>query len=62
VNILAPQALGASHRLEEFDCGKPALTQWLLHHASEAQRSGSGRTFSDCDQVCVRAINPAQSN
>ncbi len=26
VNILAPQALGESHRPEEFDCGKPALT------------------------------------
>ena len=45
MNILAPQALGASHRLEEFDCGKPALTQWLLQHARQAQGSGSARTF-----------------
>jgi len=53
VNILAPQALGASHRLEEFDCGKPTLTQWLLHHARQAQGSDSARTFvaRDKDRV-----------
>ena len=50
MNISAPQALGASHRLEEFDCGKPALTQWLLHHARQAQGSGSARTFLACDK------------
>ena len=45
----APQALDASHRLETFDCGKPALTDWLLHHALQAQGSGSARTFVACD-------------
>lgn len=50
MSILIPQALGGSHRLEEFDCGKPALTQWLLHHARQAQGSGSARTFVTCDQ------------
>ena len=45
-----PQALGLSHRLDEFDCGKPALTQWLLHHARQAQASGSARTFVVCEQ------------
>ena len=62
MNILVPQALKATQRLEKLGCGKPASTRWLLHHASEAQDSGSGRTLSDCDQVCVRAINSAQSN
>jgi hypothetical protein len=28
-SLSAPQPLDASHRLEEFDCGKPALTDWL---------------------------------
>ena len=45
-----PQALGLSHRLDEFDCGKPALTEWLLHHARQAQGSGSARTFVVCEQ------------
>lgn len=46
----APAALDASHRLEGFDCGKPALTDWLLRHARQAQGSGSARTFVTCDQ------------
>jgi hypothetical protein len=49
MNILVHQALEATQRFEKLGCGKPASTQWLLHHASEAQGSGSGRTFSDCD-------------
>ena len=50
MNLVAPQPLGTSHRLEEFDCGKPALTDWLLHHARQAQGSGSARTFVTCNQ------------
>jgi GNAT superfamily N-acetyltransferase len=49
----APQALDASHRLETFDCGKPALTDWLLQHALQAQGSGSARTFVACDPTRV---------
>ena len=49
MSLSAPQPLDASHRLEEFDCGKPALTDWLLRHARQAQGSGSARTFVMCD-------------
>ena len=49
MSLSAPQPLGARHRLEEFDCGKPALTEWLLRHARQAQGSGSARTFVVCD-------------
>lgn len=49
MSLSAPQPLDASHRLEEFDCGKPALTEWLLRHARQAQGSGSARTFVSCD-------------
>ncbi len=49
----APQSLNAHHRLEEFDCGKPALTDWLLRHARQAQGSGSARTFVACDKERV---------
>ena len=41
----APEPLGAQHRLEGFDCGKPALNDWLQRYALQAQRSGSARTF-----------------
>jgi len=40
-----PQALGANHVLEDFDCGKPGLNDWLLRHARQAQASGSAKTF-----------------
>jgi GNAT superfamily N-acetyltransferase len=50
ISFSLPQALGLSHRLDEFDCGKPALTAWLLHHARQAQASGSARTFVVCEQ------------
>jgi hypothetical protein len=43
MSFSASQALGLSHRLDEFDCGKPALTEWLLHHTRKAQ--GSSRHF-----------------
>jgi len=49
----APQPLDASHRLDGFDCGKPALTDWLLRHARQAQGSGSARTFVVCDEERV---------
>lgn len=45
----APAPLGAQHRLEGFDCGKPALNDWLLRHARQAQGSGSAKTFVVAD-------------
>lgn len=49
MNLSAPQPLDAHHRVEEFDCGKLGLTDWLLRHARQAQGSGSARTFVVCD-------------
>ena len=49
MNLSAPQPLDANHQLEEFDCGKPALTDWLPRHAHQAQGSGAARTFVVCD-------------
>lgn len=45
MTIRGPEPLGAQHRLEDFDCGKPALNDWLVRHARQAQGSGSARTF-----------------
>lgn len=49
MSLAAPQPLGANHVLDAFDCGKPALTDWLQRHARQAQGSGSARTFVTCD-------------
>lgn len=45
MSLSGPEPLGPQHRLEAFDCGKPALNDWLLRHARQAQGSGSARTF-----------------
>lgn len=49
----APQPLVAGHRLEGFDCGKPALNDWLVRHARQSQASGSAKTYVvvDADRV-----------
>lgn len=51
--LSAPQALDTSHQLEAFDCGKPALNDWLVRHARQAQASGSAKTYvvSDAGRV-----------
>ena len=41
----APQALDANQALDGFDCGKPALNDWLIRHARQAQASGSAKTY-----------------
>lgn len=49
MTLCAPEPLTAQHRLEGFDCGKPALNDWLLRHARQAQGSGSAKTFVVAD-------------
>ena len=48
-----PQALELRHRRDLFDCGKPALNDWLMRHALQAQASGSARTYviADVDRI-----------
>ncbi|MCK6434520.1 MAG: GNAT family N-acetyltransferase [Burkholderiaceae bacterium] len=45
MTLRAPEPLAAQHLLEGFDCGKPALNDWLLRHARQAHGSGSAKTF-----------------
>jgi GNAT superfamily N-acetyltransferase len=45
LSLTGPEPLGPQHSLEGFDCGKPALNDWLLRHARQAQASGSAKTF-----------------
>ena len=53
MSLSAPQLLNSSHLISHFDCGKPALNEWLVRHAGQAQSSGSARTFvvSDSDEI-----------
>lgn len=53
MNLRKPEPLTAQHRLESFDCGKPALNDWLLRHARQAQSSGSAKTFVVADEEHV---------
>jgi len=49
VILRRPESLSAQHRLEEFDCGKPALNDWLTRQARQAQGSGPAKTFAAAD-------------
>ena len=53
MSLRGPDSLETRHRLESFDCGRPALNEWLLRHARQAQGSGSAKTFvvADDDRV-----------
>ena len=45
MTLSAPAPLEPSHSLSDFDCGKPALNDWLVRHSRQAQGSGSAKTF-----------------
>lgn len=49
LNLAAPAPLAAHHLLDDFDCGKATLDDWLIRHALQAQASGSARTFVVAD-------------
>jgi GNAT superfamily N-acetyltransferase len=45
LNLSAPQPLAAVHVLGDFECGEPALDEWLKRRALNNQQSGASRTF-----------------
>jgi predicted N-acetyltransferase YhbS len=53
MSLSGPEALNKGHLLESFDCGKPAMNDWPVRHALQAQTAGSARTFvvTDDDRV-----------
>lgn len=40
-----PEAIGARHQVADFDCGTPALNDFLVRHALTNHQSGSAKTF-----------------
>jgi len=49
--LSAPRPLAADDLVDEFDCGKPSLNDWLARHARQAQASGSARAFAIADDA-----------
>ena len=40
-----PEPIGAHHQVVAFDCGAPALNEFLIRHALSNHQSGSAKTF-----------------
>ncbi len=47
-DLSVPTPLLATHVTDEFDCGKPALNDWLIKRALKNENSGASRTFVVC--------------
>jgi hypothetical protein len=45
VAYVGPELLAGDHLLDGFDCGEPALDQWLIRYARKNQTSGRCRTW-----------------
>jgi GNAT superfamily N-acetyltransferase len=43
-----PERLSPAHDLSGFDCGEPALDDWLRRRAGQNQASGASRTYLVC--------------
>jgi GNAT superfamily N-acetyltransferase len=53
MSLSSPELLGADHKIDGFDCGRPSLNEWLLRYARQAQSSGSAKTFVVVDDDAV---------
>jgi len=43
--LSAPEKLNLSHDLSQFQCGEPALDEWLRRRALRNEESGASRTY-----------------
>jgi GNAT superfamily N-acetyltransferase len=46
--LSAPEKLRPDHDLSEFECGEPALDDWLRRRALQNEESGASRTYVVC--------------
>ena len=46
--LSAPEKLRADHELSAFECGEPALDDWLRKRALQNEESGASRTYVVC--------------
>lgn len=50
LKLSAPQPLATMHLLGDFECGEPALDEWLKRRAMNNQATGASRTFVVVDE------------
>lgn len=50
MTLSGPVLLDTRHPTEDFDCGKPTLNDWLVHHGVANQKSGASRTWVVIDE------------
>jgi GNAT superfamily N-acetyltransferase len=55
MSLRAPVPLAEQHQLASFDCGQPALHDWLRRRAPQNQQSGATRTYVACEGEAVIA-------
>ena len=55
LKLTAPEALRVHHILDDFDCGKDMLNDWLKRRAMKNGASGASRTYVVCHQNRVIA-------
>ena len=48
IEVAAPEPLTGQHQLDNFDCGVPALDEWLKRRARRNEAEGASRTFVIC--------------
>lgn len=48
MNNLYIEKLSASHNIQDFDCGKPALNNFLINYALQNQQFDSSTTYVAC--------------
>src|SRR5271157_1043490 len=51
--LSAPEKLRADHDLSKFECGEPALDDWLRRRALPNEESGASRTYVVCAEQQV---------
>lgn len=55
MSLSPPLPLTAKHDLTRFECGQPALDEWLRKNAIRNEASGASRTYVVCEGVRVLA-------
>jgi GNAT superfamily N-acetyltransferase len=46
--LSAPEKLNSAHDVSQFDCGEPALDDWLRRRALDNEERGASRTYVVC--------------
>jgi GNAT superfamily N-acetyltransferase len=56
VKLSAVEPLTRTHRIDEFDCGSPAQSEWLRRYALQAHASGGSRVYAVTDLDTDRVV------